>query len=121
MDAGCHVTCREASNQAFCEGNEQICKHLLFRCQLVVPLRFTIIFTQKYPSLNPLMEHHMRLTGKQWAKIEPLIPQLKSAATLGRPSIDDCLVLDEMVDFASRVALFIFTVHMHVEPAHAAL
>jgi len=39
----------------------------------------------------------------------------------GRPPIDERLVLDELKDLASRVALFIFTVHMHVEPAHAAL
>jgi len=67
------------------------------------------------------MEYHLPLTEEQWAKLEPLIPQLESAATLGRPSIDECLVLDELKDLASRVALFIFTVHMHVEPAHAAL
>jgi len=63
----------------------------------------------------------MRLTGEQRAKLEPLIPQLESAATLGRSSIDERLILDELKDLSSRVALFIFPLQMHVEPAHAAL
>ncbi len=67
------------------------------------------------------MKHLVPLTDEQWAKLEPLITQLESAATLGRPYIDECLVLDELKDLASRVALFIFTVHMHVEPVYAAL
>jgi transposase len=67
------------------------------------------------------MEYHLPLTDEQWAKLEPLIPSPKSVSTHGRPSIDECLVLDELKDLASRVTLFIFTLHMHVEPAHAAL
>ena len=67
------------------------------------------------------MEHLLPLTGEQWAELEPLIPPPESAATRSRPPIDERLVLDELKDLASRVALFIFTVHMHVEPAHAAL
>ena len=67
------------------------------------------------------MEHLLPLTDKQWAKIEPLIPPPQSTATRGRPSLDERLVLDELKDLASRVMLFIFMVHMHVEPAHAAL
>jgi transposase len=54
------------------------------------------------------MKHLVPLTNEQWAKLEPLIPQPESAATLGRPPIDECLVLGEMKDLASRVALFIF-------------
>ena len=89
--------------------------------QLFVPLRFAIFFTQKYSALNQLMEHLVPLTYEQWAKLVPLIPPHKHTATRGRPPIDERLVLDELKDLASRVALFIFTVHMHVEPAHAAL
>ncbi|MGB2911070.1 MAG: hypothetical protein WBB55_10845 [Anaerolineales bacterium] len=33
-----------------------------------------LFFTQKNPSLNPLLEYHLPLTDKQWAKLEPLIP-----------------------------------------------
>ncbi len=66
LDAGYHVTYREASIMHFAKhtpyANEQICKHLLFKhpyfgCRpikhsfLFVSLLF---FTQKYPSLNPL-------------------------------------------------------------------
>ena len=63
----------------------------------------------------------MPLTGEQLAKIEPLNPPPQSTATRGRPYIDERLVLDDLKDLAICVALFIFTVHMHVEPAHAAL
>ena len=63
----------------------------------------------------------MPLTGEQWAKIEPLIPPPKFTATRGRPLIDERLVLDELKDLAICVALFIFPLHMHVEPAHAEL
>jgi len=54
--------------------------------QLFVPLRFAIFFTQKYSALNPLMEQHLPLTGRQWALIEPFLPTPKSAATHARPS-----------------------------------
>ena len=67
------------------------------------------------------MEYHLPLTDEQWGKLEPLIPQHVSTAARGRPYIEECLALDELVDLVSRVALFIFTVHLHVEPAHAAL
>jgi hypothetical protein len=67
------------------------------------------------------MEYHLPLTGEQWAKLEPLIPPPQPAAARSRPPIEERLALDELKDLASRVALFIFTVHMHVEPAHAAL
>ena len=63
----------------------------------------------------------MRLTGEQQTKIEPLNPPPQSTATHGRPPLNDRLVLDELKDLPIRVALFIFTVHMHVEPAHAEL
>ena len=48
--------------------------------QSFVPLRFTIFFTQKYLSLNPLMEHHLPLTDEQWVKLEPLILSPESSA-----------------------------------------
>jgi hypothetical protein len=67
------------------------------------------------------MEHLVPLTGEQWTKLEPLIPPPESAATRSCPPIDEHLVLDDLVDLASRVALFIFTVLMHVEPTHTAL
>jgi len=40
------------------------------------------------------MAHHLPLTDEQWAKIKPLIPPPQSAATRGRPPIDERLVLD---------------------------
>jgi len=57
--------------------------------QLFVPLRFAIFFTQKFSALNPLMEQHLPLTGRQWALIEPILPTPKSAATRARPSTSD--------------------------------
>ena len=56
-----------------------------------------LFFTQKYPSLNPHMEHILPLTDEQWAKIESLIPPPESAATRGRPPIDERLVLDAIL------------------------
>ncbi len=43
------------------------------------------------------MEHHLPLTDEQWALIEPLLPPTKSAATRGRPPIDERLVLDAIL------------------------
>ena len=43
------------------------------------------------------MEHHLALTDAQWAKIEPLINQPESAATRGRPPIDERLVLNAIL------------------------
>ncbi|MGB2909492.1 MAG: hypothetical protein WBF05_10475 [Anaerolineales bacterium] len=40
------------------------------------------------------MEHHLPLTDEKWAMLEPLIPPPQSAATRGRPPIDEHLVLD---------------------------
>ena len=45
-----------------------------------------LFFTQKYLSLNSLMEHHLPLTGEQRTLIEPLLPPNKSAATSQRES-----------------------------------
>ena len=67
------------------------------------------------------MKYPLPLTDEQWGKHEPLIPQHGSTAARGRPPLDERLVLDELKDLPICVALFIFTVHMHVEPAHAAL
>jgi len=39
----------------------------------------------------------MPLTDEQWAKLEPLIPPPQSAATRGRPPIDERLVLDAIL------------------------
>ncbi len=65
---------------------------------LFVPLRFAIIFYSKIFSIEPTHgEHHLPLTGEQWAKLEPLIPQPKSAATRVRPPIDERLVLDKLI------------------------
>ena len=46
-----------------------------------------LFFTQKYSALNPLMIHHLLLTGELWAMLEPLIP----------PPIDERLVLDKLI------------------------
>jgi len=43
------------------------------------------------------MEHHLPLTDEQWAKLEPLIPPPESAATRGRPPINERLVLDAIL------------------------
>jgi transposase len=43
------------------------------------------------------MEHHLPLTDDQWAKLEPIINPSESAATRGRPPIDDRLVLDAIL------------------------
>jgi len=67
------------------------------------------------------MEHHLPLTGEQRAKLEPLIPPPQSTANSDRLSTDEYPVLDELTDLSIRVALFIFPLQMHVEPAHAAL
>ena len=56
-----------------------------------------LFFTQKYPSLNPLLEHYLPLTDEQWAEIKPLINPTGSAATRGRPPIDERLVLDAIL------------------------
>jgi len=41
-----------------------------------------LFFTQKYLSLNPLLEHYLPLIGEQWVKLEPLIPPPESFAPL---------------------------------------
>ena len=43
-----------------------------------------LFFTQKYLTLNPLMEHLVPLTNEQWALIKPLFPPTKSANALQR-------------------------------------
>ena len=47
--------------------------------------------------MNQLLEHHLPLTDEQWAEIEPLINPPESAATRGRPPIDERLVLDAIL------------------------
>ena len=39
-----------------------------------------IFFTQKYLTLNPLLEPHLTLTGEKWVKLEPLVPPPESSA-----------------------------------------
>jgi hypothetical protein len=98
-------------------------------------------FTQKYLALNLLIyppestaprsfdirpQSTRSLYAGDRASKEPS-PQRGEGRVRGhslphiRPPIDECLVLGELKDLARCVALFIFTVHMHVDPEHAAL